>query len=75
MLVLDNADWFPHTHALLREAGLIEIDFHGLGPLARYAWTTSVFLDRTADLWSSAPPPTPIGGIRPPEILAVDAAD
>lgn len=75
MLVLDNADWFPHTHALLREAGLIEIDFHGLGPIARYAWTTSVFLDRTADLWSSAPPPSPIGGIRPPEILAVDAAD
>lgn len=75
MLVLDNGDWFPHTHAVLREAGLVEIDFHGLGPLSRYAWTTSIFLDRTADFWSSAPPPSPIGGIRPPEILAVDVAD
>ncbi len=75
MIVLDNADWFPHSHAVLREAGLVEIDLHGLGPIGRYAWTTSIFLDRGADFWSTAGPPTPIGGILPPEILAVDAAE
>ncbi|MBA3281443.1 MAG: class I SAM-dependent methyltransferase [Acidimicrobiia bacterium] len=73
MIILDNADWFPHSHALLRAAGLVEVDFHGLGPIARYAWTTSIFLDRTADFWSTAGPPHPIGGILPPEMLAVDA--
>jgi hypothetical protein len=75
MIVLDNADWFPYSHALLRDAGLVEVNFHGLGPLGRYAWTTSVFLDRGADLWTGTAPPAPIGGIRPPQIVAVDAED
>lgn len=45
-IVLDNADWFPHSAALLRGAGLIQVDMHGFGPINAYSWTTSLFLDR-----------------------------
>lgn len=75
MIVLDNADWFPYSHALLRDTGMIPIDFHGAGPLGRYSWTTSVFLDPKADFWSGTAGPHPIGGILPPEMLAIDAED
>lgn len=59
MVVLDNADWYPETSAHLREAlGLIEVDFHGFGPINDYTWTTSVFFDRAARF-------APLGGIQP----------
>ena len=44
LLVLDNADWHPQTCAWLRSKGLVEIDFHGFGPVNDYTWCTSVFL-------------------------------
>jgi hypothetical protein len=44
MIILDNADWYPNTARLLREAGLIQVDFTGFGPVNNYAWTTSLFL-------------------------------
>ena len=75
MVILDNADWFPYSHRLLRDAGLIPIDFHGAGPIARYSWTTTVFLHRDADFWSGTDGPRPIGGVRPPEMFAIDAED
>jgi hypothetical protein len=50
MIVLDNADWHPKTAALLRDAGLIQIDFSGFGPINNYTWTTSLFLRRDADV-------------------------
>lgn len=75
IIVLDNADWFPYSYAVLRDAGLIPVDFHGAGPVTRYSWTTSVFLHRDADFWSGTPAPRPIGGILPPEMVAVDAED
>jgi hypothetical protein len=46
LIVLDNADWWPQTTALLREADLIEIDFTGFGPVLNNTWTTSLFLRR-----------------------------
>ncbi|MRG46928.1 SAM-dependent methyltransferase [Chitinophaga sp. SYP-B3965] len=46
MIILDNADWFKNTAKYLRGENLIEIDFHGLGPINAYTWTTSIFLDR-----------------------------
>ena len=42
-IVLDNSDWFPKTAQLLRQAGLIQIDFIGNGPINSYAWATSLF--------------------------------
>lgn len=46
LIILDNADWFPAAAAALRGSGLIEVDFHGFGPINGYSWTTSLFLSR-----------------------------
>ena len=43
-IVLDNSDWFPKSAAALRDAGLIQVDFHGSGPINAYCWCTSIFL-------------------------------
>lgn len=43
LLVLDNSDWHPGICAWLRERGMLEVDFHGFGPINDYTWTTSVF--------------------------------
>jgi hypothetical protein len=44
ILVLDNAEWYPQTTALLRGSGLIEIDFAGLKPCEFHTSVTSLFL-------------------------------
>lgn len=46
LYVLDNADWFPRTAAVLRNAGLHEIRFKGFGPVNNYAWATSLLVGR-----------------------------
>ena len=46
MILLDNSDWYPKSAALMRDAGFIQIDFHGYGPINNYTWTTSLFLRR-----------------------------
>lgn len=43
-VVLDNSEWYPNCAAVLRESGLIEVDFAGLGPVVDFSWTTSLFL-------------------------------
>jgi predicted O-methyltransferase YrrM len=45
-IVLDNSDWYPNAAAMLRAAGLIQVDMSGFGPINAYTWTTSLFLDR-----------------------------
>jgi hypothetical protein len=50
MIVLDNSDWCQTTAKLLREAGLIEVDMAGFGPINPYTWTTSFFLHRKFDI-------------------------
>jgi hypothetical protein len=54
LVVLDNADWFPELARSLRDSGLLEVDFTGLGPINSYTWTTSFFVSRDANL-------TPLG--------------
>ena len=47
MIIFDNSDWYKNTSKYLREElNLIEIDFHGFGPINNYTWTTSIFLSR-----------------------------
>lgn len=47
MIILDNSDWYKDTSKYLRdELNLIEIDFHGFGPINNYTWTTSIFISR-----------------------------
>jgi hypothetical protein len=44
LIVLDNADWYPGTCAMLRATNLIQVDFSGFGSVNPYTWTTSLFL-------------------------------
>lgn len=47
MVILDNSDWYKETARFLRNnLNLIEVDFHGFGPVNDYTWTTSIFLSR-----------------------------
>lgn len=49
MVILDNADWYKETSRYLREKlDLLEVDFHGFGPINAYTWTTSIFFSRSA---------------------------
>jgi hypothetical protein len=45
-IILDNSDWHPNSARLLRESGLMQVDFFGLRPCHHYACATSVFFDR-----------------------------
>lgn len=46
LVILDNSDWHHRCAALLRDAGLLEVDFSGFGPVNGYTWTTSLFFHR-----------------------------
>jgi len=47
LVILDNSDWYKETSKYLREKlDLIEVDFHGFGPINNYTWTTSIFMSR-----------------------------
>jgi hypothetical protein len=46
LIILDNSDWLPKTAGQLRNAGFIQVDFHGLGPINAYPWCTSFFFPR-----------------------------
>lgn len=46
LVILDNADWYPGGAAVLREAGLLQVDMTGFGPVNGYTWTTSLFFHR-----------------------------
>ncbi|MBV8387236.1 MAG: hypothetical protein JOZ68_09750 [Acidimicrobiia bacterium] len=62
IVVLDNTDWFPEPAAVLRDAGLLQLDFAGPGPTKAYQWVTSVFLSRDTDLRFRAERPVVKGG-------------
>jgi hypothetical protein len=66
IIVFDNTDWWPQTCAFLRDHGLLQIDFTGLGTINRYAWTTSVFFAKDAKmrLATGRQPEPGIGGLR-----------
>ncbi len=50
MVILDNSDWHQEIAKYLRKnLCLIEVDFHGFGPINNYTWTTSIFLSRNFD--------------------------
>ena len=44
LVILDNSDWHSDACKILREQRLIQVDFHGFGPINGYPWTTSIFL-------------------------------
>lgn len=47
IVILDNSDWYSETAKFLRDSmDMIQVDFHGFGPINNYTWTTSLFLTR-----------------------------
>jgi predicted O-methyltransferase YrrM len=62
MLILDNADRHPEASKKYRDNGYTQIDFHGLGPINEYAWTTSIFFKTLQFSPISIQPTVPIGG-------------
>jgi hypothetical protein len=46
MIILDNSDWLPESARVLREGGLIQVDFTGFAPISGQTQTTSFFLHR-----------------------------
>lgn len=64
MIILDNSDWYNDIARYLKEElDLIEIDFHGFGPINAYTWTTSIFLSRNFNFKS-------INNIQPGKSIA-----
>lgn len=49
VIILDNAERHPDCAALLRTAGLLQVDMTGFGPINGYLWTTSFFFHRDFD--------------------------
>lgn len=49
LLILDNSDWYPEVCARLREQGLLEFSFAGIGPVNRITWVTSVFVKGSSE--------------------------
>mgnify|MGYP002783752201 FL=1 len=70
-VLLDNSEWYPNCAALLRESGLIEVDFAGLGPVVDFSWTTSLFLHAA---FRPVPRATPFPRVSPGQQW-IDAAD
>lgn len=65
IIILDNSDWYKNTAKYLREQNMIEVDFHGFGPINQYNWTTSFFLDRAFNFrtLNDIQPLDPIGNL------------
>jgi hypothetical protein len=63
-ILLDNSDWYPNAASVLRDADLIQVDFHDFRPLHHYRCTTSLFLHRDfrPKPKSTRLPLPPIGG-------------
>ncbi len=63
-VILDNSDWYPNAARLLREADLIQVDFHDFRPGHHFRCTTSLFLHREfrPKPNSTRLPLVPIGG-------------
>lgn len=45
-IILDNSDWYPNAARALRDADLIQVDFHDFRPLHHYRCTSSIFMHR-----------------------------
>jgi FkbM family methyltransferase len=69
LIILDNSDWYPHTASFLRENGLLQVDFHGFGPIIGFTWTCSLFFRQDCRLQRNSNVLVPVGGqaFTPPD--------
>lgn len=72
LVILDNADSYPKSARVLRDAGLIQVDMTGFGPINGYTWTTSFFFHRAFD-FASREAHQPAFGTGSLRILAVES--
>lgn len=63
MIIVDNSDRHYKGCDLLREQGLLQIDFNGFSPVNRYASTTSIFIHAQTSIQPGYSPPVPVGGL------------
>jgi hypothetical protein len=63
IVIFDNSDWYPNSCRLLRDAGFLQIDFHGFGPVNGYAWATSIFFKDSIKFRRADGGLSPIGGV------------
>ncbi len=72
VIVLDNSDWFADSTKPLRDAGLLQVDFSGLGPIASYTWTTSLFFHRGFSIASKqgGQPRYSLGSVTAPQDIS-----
>lgn len=63
LIIYDNSERDPNVCKKLRDLGFIEIDFHGLGPINFYSWTTSIFFKTLNFQPLNQQPIVPKGGI------------
>ena len=63
IIILDNSDQSLNSARILRDSGLIQVDFTGFAPGQGYATTTSIFFDRKYSF-------QPLEGIQPHRSVA-----
>lgn len=73
MIILDNAEWYPNSAALLASSGLIEVPMNGFPPINAFPSTSTLFLSRDFNFQRNVRKP-PIGGRTLPGGALDDAA-
>jgi hypothetical protein len=53
LIILDNSDWLPESASLLRNSGLLEVDFTGFAPICGHVQTTSLYFQRAFNVRTS----------------------
>jgi hypothetical protein len=66
LIVLDNSDLLLKSSQVLRDSGLIQVDFTGFAPMSAHCHTTSVFFSRDFNF-------VPLGGYQPHKSVAQPA--
>jgi Methyltransferase domain len=65
LVILDNSDWLPESSNLLRDSGLLEVDFTGFAPICGHVQTTSLYFQRAFNVRpSTGRQPMPGHGAR-----------
>ncbi len=63
MIIFDNSDRNPEFCEFMRSNKLVQVDFHGFGPINKYTWTTSIFFSKGVKFKAlSIQPSPPVGG-------------
>jgi hypothetical protein len=66
LIILDNSDLWPTSSQILRDSGLIQVDFTGFAPMGVHCHTTSVFFSRDFNF-------IPLQGYQPHKSVAQPA--